>query len=102
MAKKAVTPKKPTKPVKPMAKSKPVKKTAVPKKTAAPMKVTAPKTAAKPIGTAKADRVPTSAEIRDQFLNFMRERGHTIVPSMPLIPAGDNTLLFTNSGMVQF
>ena len=47
-------------------------------------------------------RTPTSAEIRDQFLNFMRERGHTIVPSMPLIPAGDNTLLFTNSGMVQF
>ena len=80
---------------KPVLKKSAVKKPAV--KKAAPARK-----AAKPIGPAKANRVPTSAEIRDQFLNFMRERGHTIVPSMPLIPAGDNTLLFTNSGMVQF
>ena len=44
----------------------------------------------------------TTSEIRSDFLNFFRERGHTIVPSAPLIPANDPTLLFTNSGMVQF
>lgn len=63
---------------------------------------TAKKTASKPIRPAKAGRTLTSAEIRDQFLQFMKDRGHTIVPSMPLIPVGDATLLFTNSGMVQF
>ncbi len=45
---------------------------------------------------------PTSAQIRQTFLDFFAERGHTIVPSMSLIPADDPTLLFTNSGMVQF
>ncbi|MBP7689707.1 MAG: hypothetical protein KA765_17450, partial [Thermoflexales bacterium] len=105
MAKKAVTPKKPIKPAK--AASKPTakpKKPVAAKKPVAVKKATSakPKAAAKPIEPKKADRVFTSAEIRDQFLNFMRERAHTIVPSMPLIPAGDNTLLFTNSGMVQF
>ena len=45
---------------------------------------------------------PTSLEIRRTFLDFFAERGHTIVPSMPLVPGGDSTLLFTNSGMVQF
>jgi len=44
----------------------------------------------------------TSAEIRQSFLDFFRERDHTIVPSIPLVPGGDETLLFTNSGMVQF
>jgi alanyl-tRNA synthetase len=44
----------------------------------------------------------TSAEIRERFLEFFAERGHTIVPSASLVPAGDQTLLFTNSGMVQF
>jgi alanyl-tRNA synthetase len=43
-----------------------------------------------------------SAEIRDRFLKFFEERGHTIVASSPLVPANDATLLFTNSGMVQF
>ncbi|KIQ97478.1 alanine--tRNA ligase [Lysobacter sp. A03] len=45
---------------------------------------------------------PSSNQIRRDFLEFFRERGHTIVPSAPLIPANDPTLLFTNSGMVQF
>ena len=44
----------------------------------------------------------TGAELRDRFLEFFAERGHTIVPSASLVPAGDQTLLFTNSGMVQF
>ncbi len=41
-------------------------------------------------------------DIRRAFLEFFRERGHTIVESSSLIPAGDPTLLFANSGMVQF
>ena len=44
----------------------------------------------------------TSAEIRRRFLDFFAERGHTIVPSGSLVPAGDATLLFVNSGMVPF
>src|SRR3954451_21364608 len=43
-----------------------------------------------------------SAEIRRRFIEFFEERGHTAVPSASLVPAGDQTLLFTNSGMVQF
>ncbi len=43
-----------------------------------------------------------SAEIRSKFLKFFEERGHAIVASSPLVPANDPTLLFTNSGMVQF
>src|SRR4051794_39089819 len=43
-----------------------------------------------------------SAEIRRRFVEFFAERGHTAVPSASLVPAGDQTLLFTNSGMVQF
>ncbi|MCK4962962.1 MAG: hypothetical protein KAS19_10770, partial [Anaerolineales bacterium] len=44
----------------------------------------------------------TSAEIRQSFLDFFEEHGHTIVPSSSLVPGGDQTLLFTNAGMVQF
>lgn len=41
----------------------------------------------------------TSAEIRARYLAFFRGRGHTVIPSASLIPDGDSTLLFTNSGM---
>jgi alanyl-tRNA synthetase len=43
-----------------------------------------------------------AAEIRRRFVEFFEERGHSHVPSASLVPAGDQTLLFTNSGMVQF
>jgi alanyl-tRNA synthetase len=41
-------------------------------------------------------------QIRQTFIDFFVEHGHTAVPSMSLVPGGDGTLLFTNSGMVQF
>ena len=44
----------------------------------------------------------SSKDIRDDFLAFFRQRGHTFVPSSPLLPGEDPTLLFTNAGMNQF
>lgn len=43
-----------------------------------------------------------SADIRQAFLNYFKQHGHTVVASSSLVPANDPTLLFTNAGMVQF
>src|SRR5690554_2507514 len=44
----------------------------------------------------------TSKEIRDQYLSFFKSKGHTIVPSAPMVLKGNPTLMFTNAGMVPF
>ena len=41
-------------------------------------------------------------EIRQSFLDFFKSKNHEIVPSSALVPSNDETLLFTNAGMVQF
>src|SRR3954467_14881871 len=41
-------------------------------------------------------------EIRSAFLDYFAEAGHAVVPSSPLVPRNDPTLMFTNAGMVQF
>jgi alanyl-tRNA synthetase len=51
---------------------------------------------------ASAARALSSNELRSLFLDYFRRHDHTIVPSSPLVPAKDPTLLFTNAGMVQF
>ncbi|MEC8040417.1 MAG: alanine--tRNA ligase-related protein, partial [Pseudomonadota bacterium] len=46
--------------------------------------------------------MPSLNEIRSTFLNYFQKQGHEIVSSSPLVPRNDPTLMFTNSGMVQF
>ena len=46
--------------------------------------------------------MPSSNDIRATFLDYFARNGHTVVESSPLVPRNDPTLLFTNSGMVQF
>lgn len=46
-------------------------------------------------------RVSLSSEVRSGFLGYFNTAGHTILPSSSLVPQGDETLLFTNAGMVQ-
>ncbi len=41
----------------------------------------------------------TTSKIRQSFLDFFKERGHTVIPSFPIVPKGDPTLLFVNAGM---
>ncbi|MEZ5533364.1 MAG: alanine--tRNA ligase [Steroidobacteraceae bacterium] len=52
--------------------------------------------------TANKPPYMSAADVRRAFLEFFRDRGHTIVPSSSLVPGNDPTLLFTNAGMVQF
>lgn len=49
-----------------------------------------------------SDFIMTSKEIRQQFLDFFKSKGHLIVPSAPLVAKNDPTLMFNNSGMAQF
>ncbi len=57
-------------------------------------------------GVARLERLPESpaggGAIRRHFLTYFAAEGHTVLPSSPLVPAGDDTLLFANAGMVQF
>ncbi|MBA4261003.1 MAG: alanine--tRNA ligase [Comamonadaceae bacterium] len=52
--------------------------------------------------TRPATAVASVADIRKTFLDFFASKGHTVVASSPLVPGNDPTLMFTNSGMVQF
>ena len=54
-------------------------------------------------GRHESQRVPEMSgvnEIRSSFLEFFAKHGHEIVPSSPLVPRNDPTLMFTNAGMV--
>src|SRR5262245_31284330 len=50
----------------------------------------------------RSTNVPTTNDIRRQFLDYFRRDGHEVVASSPLVPRNDPTLMFTNAGMVQF
>ncbi|HSV53929.1 MAG TPA: alanine--tRNA ligase [Burkholderiaceae bacterium] len=55
------------------------------------------------MSSSKSAATPMSvADIRKTFLDFFASKGHTVVASSPLVPGNDPTLMFTNSGMVQF
>jgi alanyl-tRNA synthetase len=51
---------------------------------------------------AKLETIMTGDEVREAFLKYFEEKGHSRVRSSPLLPANDPTLLFTNAGMNQF
>ncbi|MGC1174197.1 alanine--tRNA ligase [Polaromonas sp.] len=55
-----------------------------------------------PTSTSASTPVFTVADIRKTFLDFFASKGHTVVASSSLVPGNDPTLMFTNSGMVQF
>ena len=46
--------------------------------------------------------MPSLNDIRSTFLNYFERQGHSVQPSSPLVPRNDPTLMFANSGMVQF
>ncbi len=46
--------------------------------------------------------MPTAKQIRSDFIDFFRDRGHKFISSSPIVPVGDDTLLFANAGMNQF
>jgi len=48
------------------------------------------------------EKLMKAQQLRQVFLEYFKQKGHTIVPSSPLVPGNDPTLLFTNAGMVQF
>ncbi len=64
------------------------------------MTYTTPPTGKKYLQTARL--FMTSAEIRQKFLDFFKNKGHEIVPSAPIVIKNDPTLMFTNAGMNQF